>query len=276
MTAPRVVGPARLRRAGSLVTALLTLAALESWLTPFVTPGGQGYPFGCGSLAHPNGSALARQVCEVATQARDVRTLALLLAAAAVAVVTATFPARRPSWAVGALAAIPVLAVGLLLLLSPLQVNGADGGTVSCGRPVAPARDSFAGGLCSDVPGARLGEGIALVGAAALLAVGLPWIMWRGPGMFPRPGRRPGGDPAATVIDLRDDARPGAAPAPGAPAPGAPAPGAAPADAPGSPPGAGGSSSGRPVTAGSRSAGPVGAGTAEIPLPAAVREPDVP
>jgi hypothetical protein len=118
--------------------------------------------------------------------------------------VTAALPARWPAWTIGALAAVPVLAVGLLLLFSPLQVRGADGGSVACGRPVAPATDQFAGGLCSDVPYARLGDGVALVVAALVLAVGVPWTLGSGPGRFGRRPRPDGADPGPPVLDRPD------------------------------------------------------------------------
>ena len=165
----------RARRAGAVVAGLLALAAAQAWLTPFVAPGGQGFPFGCGSLAHPTPGALARQVCAVQGQAHVVRALVAAGAAAAVAGLAPLVARRSPAVLAGLLAAVPVLAAGLVLALSPLQVTGADGGTVGCGRPLAPAPGRFARGLCADAPGDRLGQGAALGLAALLLAAGVPW-----------------------------------------------------------------------------------------------------
>jgi len=173
--------PGRGRRAGVLLTALLAVATADTWLTPFVAPGDRGVPFGCGSLAHPQGATLARAVCAGQSDGQVVRLVALLVAMA-VAGAASRWLVHRADVLAGVLAAVPVLVVGTVLLLSPVAVHGSEGQPIACGRPVAPTGDRLAQGLCADEPAHRLGVGIGLVVAGLVLAAGVPWAA--------APGRR--------------------------------------------------------------------------------------
>ena len=175
---------ALVQRVGAVVAGAAALVAAYVWFAPLTVPANRGLPFGCGSPAHPNDQQLGGVVCGVTIGAhRATAATAFAVAVAAALVVLALRPlARRrgaAAPALGLLAAVPLVGAGLLWLLTPTEIRSDDGTMVlGCGSAVRPVTDAFAAGFCADVPGSRLATGLALVGAAVLAGVGVPFV-WR-------------------------------------------------------------------------------------------------
>ncbi|EAP99251.1 hypothetical protein JNB_03745 [Janibacter sp. HTCC2649] len=147
--------PIRLLRASSV---LLLAGALIVWFTPINVPGKNLQPFGCGSPASPVKSKLAELICQ-SDLAGTRLTIFALLASAAVLLLISEQVARLVwdrAWFRGVAAilplAVPLAALSVAALFSPVGTEGADGSLIRCGTAVRPSADPFVRGTCGQLP----------------------------------------------------------------------------------------------------------------------------
>lgn len=151
------------------------------WLGQVVVPGGGGLPFGCGSPSYPNRAGLARSVCDPALDGR--RSSAVVAICLAVALLVLARAAdvlvrrgKRDVLALPVAVGASLVATGVAVLVQPLQARSADGTTVvRCGSALMRTGDSFAAGLCADLPDSRLALAVALGTGGLVALVGGLW-----------------------------------------------------------------------------------------------------
>jgi len=167
----------RYLRASSFV--IFTLAVV-AWLRPVNVRTANLVPFGCGSVASPQGGELASYFCSADMAGWRRVVVALFLSSLILALLAALGGRliRLSPWARGlAIAAPPglgLMAWSIARLFTVVADTDADGTLIRCGTPLRPALDSISTGLCAqwadearvEALGALvLGIGLLLAGA---------------------------------------------------------------------------------------------------------------
>ncbi|MDN5715804.1 MAG: hypothetical protein L0G89_01075 [Janibacter sp.] len=171
--------PQRLLHVSAL---LLVVAAVVLWTTPTNVPSTNLVPYGCGSPGTPSDAELARFICT--SKLSQARHLAVALVIAAGLLLLASQIPRslvaRVSWLRGMMVvaplAIPVLAVSVMGLFSPLAQAGADGTLIRCGTAIRPSTDSISTKLCGQLPQERWGKSLGGATLAGLTLAGGAYV----------------------------------------------------------------------------------------------------
>lgn len=165
-----------------IAAALLAGAAIVLWVTPVNAPGRNLVPVGCGSPASPVTDRLSNYVCRDLVNGVRGETLALLVAAALLLLVSEVVLPRHHirRWVTGAalglVVALPCFTIALAALFATVAASGADGTLIRCGTPIAPATDAISSKLCGQLPGRTKALSLGVMGLSLLGTVGAGYV----------------------------------------------------------------------------------------------------